>query len=298
MITAKVIEDSITKAGVRLSTLSLEYHNYIHTEVLTHRDKSRNAHSNRAIPGKKLRKWVLDDMATPIHWGSNRPGMVAGEEITGWRRWAAKKLWRLLGTVSVAGAWGLESLGVHKQVSNRVLGPYINTRVIISGTDWVNMLALRDAGDAQPEVRALAVAIRDALNGSEPHLIMPGEWHLPYVSLNERIEASLEDCKKFSVARCARVSYLTHEGKEPNPVKDRELFQRLLESGHMSPFEHQATPAEHERARSGNFVGWVQNRKTLPCEVRSRYDLLHVWNVLLTHGDNGLDACVYKTVGH
>jgi len=49
-----------------------------------------------------------------------------------------------------------------------------------------------------------------------------------------------------SVARCARVSYLTHAGVR-NIGADIELYNRLISSGHMSPAEHcavVATPAE------------------------------------------------------
>ncbi len=49
---------------------------------------------------------------------------------------------------------------------------------------------------------------------------------------------------KLSVARCARVSYLTHEGKPPNVDDDLKLYDRLVGSVplHASPAEHQATP--------------------------------------------------------
>ncbi len=48
---------------------------------------------------------------------------------------------------------------------------------------------------------------------------------------------------KVSCARCARVSYLTHDGKR-DIGKDVDLYHRLLQPGHMSPFEHAARPME------------------------------------------------------
>lgn len=49
---------------------------------------------------------------------------------------------------------------------------------------------------------------------------------------------------QLSVARCARVSYLTHEGKRPPIEDDLALYDRLLGSIplHASPAEHQASP--------------------------------------------------------
>ena len=83
-------------------------------------------------------------------------------------------------------------------------------------------------------------------------------------------ELSLPDDErcKISVARCARVSYLTHDGKR-DYAKDLELYDRLLDggaNGHWSPFEHVATPAADAAERSGNFVGWEQFRKRFPQE--------------------------------
>lgn len=278
-ITARVVEDSISLDNVRLITVSLEYQNFFHPEVMTHRDKSRNAHSNRAIPSKRLRRWVLDNMATPIHWGTNRPGMVAGAELTGWRLWAAKNLWRLMGYVTVMGVWGLEIIGLHKQISNRPLGPYIHTKVVCTATQWDNMFLLRDANDAQPEFHQLAMVMRDAMNESVPTIRNKGEWHLPYVTLDERSKYSQMQCIRMSVARCARVSYLTHEGKQPDIAKDDDLYNHLLSSGHMSPFEHQACPSEIPTHRSGNFIGWTQYRKCIPNECRDGYKPLRRWKV-------------------
>jgi thymidylate synthase ThyX len=71
---------------------------------------------------------------------------------------------------------------------------------------------------------------------------------------------------QLSVARCARVSYLTHEGKRDIDA-DLALYHRLLTSGHMSPFEHPAESAWPLDVSSGNFRGWLQHRKTIPREA-------------------------------
>ena len=64
------------------------------------------------------------------------------------------------------------------------------------------------------------------------------------------------------IARCARVSYLTHDGVR-NTEKDLELYTRLTNgsgTGHWSPFEHVAR-AEANLIRSGNLIGYTQFRK-------------------------------------
>ncbi len=81
---------------------------------------------------------------------------------------------------------------------------------------------------------------------------------------------------KVSVGRCARVSYLTHDGKR-DLAQDVRLHDQLLAAGHMSPFEHVAGPMNKDEfdywyaghaagAFCGNFRGWVQYRKLIPHE--------------------------------
>ena len=92
-ISAKIIEDSISEDGVRLTTLQLKYQRFFHSELMTHRTFSRNASSSRAIPVAKMIEQVRTNPAMPIYWGSNKPGMQAGEELTGKALERAKELW-------------------------------------------------------------------------------------------------------------------------------------------------------------------------------------------------------------
>ena len=87
----------------------------------------------------------------------------------------------------------------------------------------------------------------------------------------------------MSVARCARVSYLTHDGQTPDYKKDLALYERLVGSSplHASPAEHQATPdyvvaGEHvymwmNPHLHGNLNGYKQYRKMLAGENQSMW---------------------------
>ena len=61
--------------------MQLKYPRFIHSEFMTHRVLSRNASSSRAIPVNRMLKYVWNDPAIPIYWGSNKPGMQAGTEL-------------------------------------------------------------------------------------------------------------------------------------------------------------------------------------------------------------------------
>ena len=81
MINAKIVADSMSPEGVRLTTLQLRYPRFILAEFNTHRVFSRNSSSSRAIPVKKMLEQVQTDPAMPVWWGKNQPGMQAREEL-------------------------------------------------------------------------------------------------------------------------------------------------------------------------------------------------------------------------
>lgn len=270
-IKAKVIQHSTAGHGIELLTFQVQYHRYIHGEFMTHRVFSRNASSSRAIPVMKIISQVWNDPVIPVHFGANMPGMQAKDELTGWRGKVARGLWRLGGKLACVVAYGMTKVGLHKQVANRVLEPWQLMHVIVTATEWDNFYALRDHPDAQPEIRVLAQVMKEAHAKSTPRLVPVDEdgeysirrWHLPYVSEGERCTQPLADLIKASAARCARVSYLTHDGKEPDFAKDIALYDRLVGSVpiHASPVEHQATPFRSSQDWGANFRGWHQHRQ-------------------------------------
>lgn len=274
-ISAKVIQDSISPDGIRLTALSLVYPAFFHQDFMTHRVFSRNASSTRAIPMKKMLANIRRDMAMPIHWGINQPGMQAKQQLTGWRLLAAKALWRLAGHSAMFLAKQLERIGAHKQVGNMILWPFMHFNTIVSSTEWDNFFELRDHEDARPEIQKLAQEIKAAMERSVPVVLKAGQWHLPYVYAEDGQMCDLDQQKKISAARCARVSYLTHEGRVPDVDEDLGLFDRLVGSRplHASPTEHQATPDKKVRGKwkhpelHGNFTGWIQQRKQLEQEI-------------------------------
>lgn len=258
-IEAKIIADSISEEGVRLTTMQLVYPRFIHAEFMTHRCFSRNASSSRAIPVAKMIEAVRTNPAMPIHWGANQPGMQARAEVED--KALAEAEWRKAAKYAASFAEDMNEMGLHKQVVNRILEPFQHIHVVMSSTEWRNFFDLRCHPDAQPEMQALAYAMFHAHRGSTPRLMFPGGWHLPYVSEDERHQYGIDTCIKMSAARCARVSYLTHEGKVPNIEEDVRLYNQLVNAvpPHMSPVEHQAM-AMPSCSFFANFRGWRQHR--------------------------------------
>lgn len=266
---ARILLDSISPGGARLTTMEVRYPRFIHAEVMTHRVFSRNAASSRAIPIKKMISAVREDPAMPVFWGKNQSGMAAREEISDGARRMAEAEWHKALANALASAEALSSsdIDLHKQIVNRILEPFAWITVIITATEWTNFFTQRTHPDAQPEIQRIATMMLGEYRRSRPAPVPAGGWHTPLIQPDELL-LPVETLKAISVARCARVSYLTHDGKRDHH-KDVELYQKLLEggaNGHWSPFEHVATPAGAADVESGNLRGWLQFRKSFPQE--------------------------------
>lgn len=277
---AKIICDSINPDGQRLTTFVLKYQRMIHSELMTHRMLSRNASSSRAIPVKKIIQAVIDDPAMPVHWGSEKAGMQSGGEVE--HKDSAIDVWLHARDRAVESARALVEYGVHKSLVNRILEPWHHIVVVCSATEWANFFTLRAHKDAQPEFQHLAEMMATEYRKNKPAQLGWNEWHLPFITDAEKIQYPTEYSSvlvKCSTARCARVSYLTHDGQTPSIEKDIELHDRLVVSkpAHASPSEHAAhayctiydkTDPEDQRGPRdlGNFKGWLQYRKLLTGE--------------------------------
>ena len=277
MISAKVIADSISN-GVRITSLQLHLPKFILAELNTHRVFSRSSASSRAIPTDKIIKMLDEDYFSPIYWGKNKAGMEANEALSLKEEQQAKLIWRKAFENAVKSVKELQLLGIHKQTINRLLEPFMWVDTICTATEWDNFFELRISEHAQPEMRALAEAMKEAMDNSKP---VKRYYHLPYIREGEIKNRPVWGDFLKSSARCARVSYLNHDQTKPNAQQDMQLAQKLFKAKHWSAFEHTAVSLEHmlndEHPSFGeideddvkrhtlirNFKGWVQLRAML-----------------------------------
>lgn len=302
---AKILADSLSEQGHRLTTLEVTFPRFILAEFNTHRVLSRNSASSRAIPTENRIQQVLENPVVPLEWGANKPGMQAATEISDGNKQSAEFNWlsvrdySVLGAVALLGGvdalkneelrvrikelqdvyernddnayMALEGESVHKQVVNRILEPFLWHTVVATATEWDNFYALRAHPAAQPEIRHTAEIMKAATDSSKPTELEQSEWHMPFILEEERQKYSPKTLAKFAVARCARVSYETHDTGKIDHEKDTKLHDDLASMGHMSPFEHVARPMTLEELKigewSGNFRGWHQYRKDIPHEA-------------------------------
>ena len=77
---ARVLLDSLSESGVRLTTMEVTFPRFVLAEFNTHRVLSRNSASSRAIPTSKIIDRVEVDPVFPVEWGRNQAGMSASDD--------------------------------------------------------------------------------------------------------------------------------------------------------------------------------------------------------------------------
>lgn len=277
MYSAKILADSVNLQGDRLTTFEITYPRFVHSELLTHRMLSRNSASSRAIPVKKMLDRIKSDPVEPVWWGKNQTGMQAREELDDVAKFNAKPYWQNAMHAAIRNAECLDEIGVHKQIVNRLLEPWMWITVIVSATDWWHFFNLRNHPDAQPEIAKIASMMIELYDHSRPSIKKSGEWHLPlWFAEDEELRKNEHTTASFkayvSAGRCARVSYLTHDGKRD--LQEDYALAGKLESHkpmHASPLEHPAKALATSQ-RIGNYTGWLQLRKMNMAEY-SNYDM-------------------------
>lgn len=274
----KIIADSVSPAGIRLTTLTATYPRFIHAEVMTHRMLARNAASSRAIPWAKMREAIIDDPVIPIHWGAEQKGMQSGPGLSEDAQYRAEIEWFKARDAALSAADHLSDLRVHKSLVNRLVEPWMWITTLISATEWQNFFRLRVHPDAERHFQKIAGMIQEAMAASTPMPMPTDQWHLPFIDYEDRLLAAvappdawssrakiqaMDLLKRVSAARCARISYLTHDGRR-SIEDDLALFDKLINRSdnviHASPLEHVATPTWPSKW-SGPFRGWEQYRK-------------------------------------
>jgi hypothetical protein len=272
MIRVRILADSITPRGHRLTTMLWVYPRFIHDEVLTHRMLSRNAASSRAIPVERMCAAVEAEPAEPVAWYANGKGMQSRELLDGKLAGAARSVWLHGASQAVLTARELAYIPVHKSIANRPLLPYQHSETLVSATEWPNLFAQRAHPDAQPEFAELAYQALDAYLASVPVLRQPSEWHIPFGD-QMYPEAGLKGQIAVATARAGRLSYATHDG-DFSIGADIGLHDRLTDParGHWSPTEHPAEAMDDD-AWYGNYRGWRQYRKTFAHENRTWADV-------------------------
>lgn len=282
----EVILASAANGCPHIYTIRMRYPRPIHGEIMTHRVFGRNARSSRAVPVKTMLNEVRTIPYVPWHWGKNQKGMQASEEcneLIDVNHFDAsmdtvdmdrETAWLHARDMAADIAEGFMEAGYHKQNPNRLLEPFSWIDTLITATQWDNFLWLRQHGAAEPHLQDLANLTAMAISNAEVQNLEMGDWHLPYITDEEKNQYSSEVLLKLSAARCARISYKPFNG-ESSIEAELNRYNLLVsdERVHASPLEHQASPDVSTDQKGwmtpdlhGNLTGWIQHRKLIPNE--------------------------------
>lgn len=287
-VVVKVVADSVSEVGTRITTFELEYPRIVHSELMTHRLFSRNAMSSRAIPVPKMLEQVINNPAMPVEFGKNKAGMQSDGEHTTLigDGYTPEEWWKLAAMSAAKFAEAFSDAGYHKQVGNRLIEPFQFMKTIVTATEFNNFFWLRVDEDADPTIRQLATVMKEAYDESVPELLYPGEWHTPYVEhldpsycpVSEDVPRfaygvpdetkvgsykilTVEEALSISSSCCAQISY-----RRLDSTKDKALsvYDRLLTGRkvHASPFEHQASPMAYPQPKVYFNGGDVEIKRT------------------------------------
>lgn len=264
---AKILKDSITKNGNRVTTFELEYPRYIHSQIMTHRVASKNCASSRAIPIQKNIDFIKENFEYPM-WTLSKSGMqgdtLNDKDLTE----KANALWYKAFEYMSSVVLELKDLGIHKQNANRLLEPFQTIKVVFTSSLLENFFKLRIHPHAQLEIQEIACKMRDCLNASTPTLLEDNMWHLPYIDYEVdwgNVE-EVEKAKKISASCCAQVSYRKLDQTEEKAL---DIYDKLINGDilHGSAFEHVCRPLKDNEEQLGNLIGFRQLRHDIENEL-------------------------------
>ena len=251
------------KTKQEIITWELMYPRYIHSELMTHRQFSRNAASSRATPTKVLVEQVRKHPVFFDEVRLNQKGMTGGELVDNDVLKEFKSQWEDAANTAADYAENWLKMGIAKQTVNRILEPFLPIRTIVTATDIDNFFKLRLAPDAQPEIQSLAKAMNES---REKAGVSVEEVHIPYA---EYFSDKTEHLVTRAIAACARVSVARNDGKKTTFEEDLAFTERLLKAGHLTPFEHVAYAVSH-KGRYANLSDWMSMRYLLEHKVEAK----------------------------
>ena len=145
-IDAKIIEYTVDKRGNENVSYLITFPRIILAEVNTHRMGSKNTSSSRAIPARKMHESVENLPFIPIAWQKEHTGMQGTEYFTDKNDiHNIETIWLSARDAAIEHAKSLNTFGVTKQLTNRLLEPFMWVTMVFTSTrsGLNNMFELR-----------------------------------------------------------------------------------------------------------------------------------------------------------
>ncbi len=186
---------SIGPMGDTCFTPLVTFPRIILAECNTHRMISKNSASSRAIPAEKMLKMVEDNPFVPYVWQKKHTGMQGKEYYNGTDALGLDIEWYQARNSAVKHSRMLMHGLATKQLSNRLLEPFLWHTALFSATEWENFFKLR----------CPLYVIKDTLNEGEPYKfrsrkdakdsLFRGELKCPYTHILDWLKINTSDAE-------------------------------------------------------------------------------------------------------
>jgi hypothetical protein len=231
---------------------------------------------------------IANDPAMPVYYGREQSGMIAGDELEGRDLELAKMIILGMRDACLNGVKQLQKLGLHKQISNRYVEPWMKTKGVVTATRkaFEAFFKLRVHFAAQPEIKLLAERMQTAMLQSVPNELKYGDYHLPYVNHSDfpasefGLKKDLIAAKvKVSCSCAAQVSYRRLDDSLEKALKVYDMLNLPIngvypdDPPHYSPTEHVVKIQAVDKELSGNFHSntFFQYRKALEYGIEDKF---------------------------
>lgn len=231
----KVIADSISEHGKRITTILLTHPHLYSDELRKHRELSVTTRriSNLGLAIRQVNK----NPYIPDYFDDSTENLQY-----------AKLNWLML-----AGTFSIATNRMEQQINNydliiNLLKPYLYVETVITATSFDNFI-LKRRNDTN-EMSYISRIIEMELERYKPTL--NNLWHLPFndeswhgVSHQQRQLACAMQCYQYSL------------------IPEHEEAQVIINANKLSAFEHVARVNKYDNVPSlSSFDGWIQLRKT------------------------------------
>ena len=185
-IEAKIVADSISPQGNRITTFLLTYPRFIHSELMTHRMFSRNSASSRAIPFEKMVKDVIENPFVPLAFQEQHSGMQGVDYLDSTKKYTFKEIQMSLHEMLVkafrdseSGKWD-DSWIPTDEIMNKYVYPILSKDVDgLTCSEW--WLKTRDLVVGCAYILASFGVTKQICN----RLLEPFMWHTVLVTATE-----------------------------------------------------------------------------------------------------------------
>lgn len=280
MIKVKIILDSINEENSRLTTIIIKCPQSFSHEFMKHKMFIKNIGNFKQDTILTTIESVEKDMSLLKNIGKKTKKI---EKIAHDLKFKVTQMWLNRAKKVENEAKKLINLGMHKQIANKILEPYVFNTILITGTQksYSDFFLLAEKRQKIKEMQILANEIILIYKNNKPVLLPEGSWHLPYITQGDLDIINFDDYNqcmdilcKISAVRCLKMNYFNFSSNSHFDIGlELDVYNKMIESFpvNISFTEHIAMSSISNKQMESSFDSWIKYRDTLSGKFRKKY---------------------------